>query len=76
MSRSAALAVVATSLQQRLEAQDQATEKAGGRVNHSVCKWCYSGISIDELCTAGKEFGLKSVECQLRIWYSISDHSG
>lgn len=61
-SQSAALAVVATSLQQRLEAQDKATEEAGGRVNHSVCKWCYNGISIDGLCLAGKEFGLKSVE--------------
>lgn len=61
-SYSAALAVVATSLQKRLQAQDEATEKAGGNVNHSVCKWCYSGISIEDLCIAGKEFGLQSVE--------------
>lgn len=61
-SQSAALAVVAASLQQRLHAQDVATEKAGGRVNHSVCKWCYGSLSIEQLCVAGKDFGLKSVE--------------
>ncbi len=33
-----------------------------GRVNHSVCKWCYPKISLDDLCKAGKEFGLRSVE--------------
>ena len=33
-----------------------------GRINHSVCKWCYPKSSLDELCQAGKEFGLRSVE--------------
>src|SRR5436190_16452262 len=35
---------------------------AKGRINHSVCKWCYPKVSVDELCKAGKEFGLTSVE--------------
>ncbi len=59
----AAIAATATSLQSRLSASD---EKAGaalkGRVNHSVCKWCYSKISLEDLCVAGKEMGLKSIE--------------
>jgi hydroxypyruvate isomerase len=33
-----------------------------GQVNHSVCKWCYGDISLDEFCHAAKEIGLKSVE--------------
>lgn len=56
-----AVAAVAASLHQRL----QAAEDAGatkGRVHHSVCKWCYPKIELDALCTAGKEFGLTSVE--------------
>lgn len=35
---------------------------AGNRVNHSVCKWCYPNIPLEDLCKAGKEFGLSSVE--------------
>jgi len=33
-----------------------------GRINHSVCKWCYPNVPLDELCKVGKEFGLRSVE--------------
>ena len=31
-------------------------------IHHSVCKWCYPKSSVDELCAAGKEMGLTSVE--------------
>lgn len=53
----AATAAAALSLEQRLAAQDMK-----GRVNHSVCKWCYPKIALDDLCTAGKPFGLRSIE--------------
>ena len=33
-----------------------------GKVNQSVCRWCYSKIPLDELCAASKAMGLKSVE--------------
>lgn len=33
-----------------------------GNVRHSVCKWCYSGLSIDELAEAASQFGMHSVE--------------
>jgi len=33
-----------------------------GRINHSVCQWCYNKIPLDELCAAGAAMGLKSVE--------------
>ena len=33
-----------------------------GRVRHSVCKWCYPKVSLDDLCREGKTFGLTSVE--------------
>ena len=57
-----AVAVAASSLSQRLLAADAAAPATKGRVNHSVCKWCYPKIELDDLCTAGKEFGLRSVE--------------
>ncbi len=60
----ATIAAVSASLQSRLEAADTAAREAGvsGRIRHSVCKWCYKDISLDDLCTAGKGFGLESVE--------------
>ena len=33
-----------------------------GRINHSVCRWCYNGIPLDDLCAAAASMGLKSVE--------------
>jgi len=31
-------------------------------INHSVCKWCYSDMTVDELAAAGAAMGLTSVE--------------
>ncbi len=60
----AAVATVAASLDHRLGAADEAAGSLKGQVNHSACKWCYSmfDITLEELCTAGKEMGLKSID--------------
>lgn len=57
-----ATALAAVALQSRLGAADAALGGMKGRVNHSVCKWCYPKISLDDLCTEGKKFGLRSIE--------------
>jgi hydroxypyruvate isomerase len=56
-----AATLAAASLSSRLAAADAATG-GKGRINHSVCKWCYPKIGLKELCAAGKEMGLVSVE--------------
>ncbi|TWU33034.1 hydroxypyruvate isomerase family protein [Novipirellula artificiosorum] len=61
-AKTAAAAAVATSLQTRLEAEDKVAEAVGGRINHSVCKWCYGSVPMEDLCVAGKAFGLQSIE--------------
>jgi hydroxypyruvate isomerase len=33
-----------------------------GRVHHSVCKWCYPGIPLEDLCVAAPQIGLQSIE--------------
>ena len=33
-----------------------------GNVRHSVCKWCFQDIPLDEFCQKAKEMGLSSVE--------------
>ena len=57
----AAVAGVAASLHSRLSAAD-ASSGLQGRINHSVCKWCYPKISLEDLCAAGKQMGLASIE--------------
>jgi hydroxypyruvate isomerase len=47
----------------RLEAADQvAGHQLHGRINHSVCRWCYNEIPLEELCKAAKKIGLASIE--------------
>jgi hydroxypyruvate isomerase len=58
-----AVATVAAGLSERLSAADNAAGGAlKGHVNHSVCKWCYPKVSLEDLCVAGKQMGLQSVE--------------
>ena len=55
----AVLSAATASLAERLAA---AEVQVKGRVRHSVCKWCYPKVSLDDLCREGKAFGLTSVE--------------
>ncbi|NNE91863.1 MAG: TIM barrel protein [Verrucomicrobiales bacterium] len=63
-AKTAAITAVAASMHTRFSRAEEDAKKsgAGGKINHSACKWCYKNISLDDLCTAGKEFGLRSVE--------------
>ena len=36
--------------------------KLKGNVNHSVCRWCYNPMPLEELIQGAKELGLKSIE--------------
>ena len=60
----ASVAAVAATMNERFALAEEAAAKAGvaGKINHSACKWCYKDISLDDLCTAGKEFGLKAID--------------
>ncbi len=58
-TRVAAITATAAALGQRLTAADAAAKV---KINHSACKWCYPKVSLDDLCTAGKQFGLQSIE--------------
>ncbi|QDA61577.1 hydroxypyruvate isomerase family protein [Hymenobacter jejuensis] len=31
-------------------------------INHSVCRWCYKELSLDELCAAAKNIGIKGID--------------
>src|SRR5262245_17580083 len=58
----ATVAVAAATLVKGIQAADAGAASTRGRVNHSVCKWCYGKILLEEFCKAAREIGLASVE--------------
>ena len=38
------------------------TNALRGNIHHSVCAWCYSGISLDELCQFAKKIGITGID--------------
>jgi hydroxypyruvate isomerase len=55
--------VTALSLNHRVQAAEAVlTHDLKGKVNHSVCRWCYRDIPLEDLCKAAKEIGLASIE--------------
>lgn len=56
-------AVAGLSLAHWLSAAEAVLEpKLKGKINHSVCRWCYSSIPLEDLCKAAKNIGLASIE--------------
>ncbi len=54
---------VANGLSHRLAAAEAAVDsRLKGRINHSVCKWCYGKIPLEEFCNSARDIGLQSVE--------------
>ena len=45
-----------------IKANDMEKRKLKSNINHSVCRWCYSKIGLEDLCVAAKKIGLKSIE--------------
>lgn len=64
LKTTAALAALGTSgLVHRIEAAEASLHPGmKGRINHSVCKWCYPSVSLEALCSAGQKIGLRSIE--------------
>lgn len=65
LSRRSALlttaAAAAASLAHRLDAADTASGLKG-HINHSVCKWCYDKVKLENLAKFAKELGMSSIE--------------
>ena len=43
-------------------AENALPEKLKGKIKHSVCRWCYKDIPLEDLCKAAKETGIRSIE--------------
>src|SRR5687768_10682135 len=63
MAAATAVAMVGQGLANRLSAAETVLDKEmKGQVNHSVCRWCYNTIPLEDLCKAAKNIGLTSIE--------------
>jgi hydroxypyruvate isomerase len=64
MAGTAALAVLAKGRSQEAAPLPaaQAVSGAAGSFSHSVCRWCYQKIPLDDLAREAKRIGLESVE--------------
>jgi hydroxypyruvate isomerase len=45
-------------------------------IRHSVCKWCYDDVPLDELCMAAGEIGLESIELLMPEDFGILEKHG
>lgn len=58
-----AMAVVGSSLSHRLSAAEASLNtELKGKINHSVCRWCYNSIPFEDLCKSAKDIGISSIE--------------
>lgn len=56
-------ALLTTSLSNRVTASEQALDTTmKGKINHSVCRWCYDKIPLEDLCKSAKQMGIQSIE--------------
>jgi hydroxypyruvate isomerase len=76
LAGASAAAVAVGSLARRVEAADEpAPVKLKGRINHSVCRWCYGRLSLDELCKAAKSMGIASIDlCGPNEWPTLKKY--
>jgi hydroxypyruvate isomerase len=58
----AGLTGLAFTQETQAQGESQGTPPLKGRIKQSVCKWCYEGLSLEELCQAAVKIGLKSIE--------------
>jgi hydroxypyruvate isomerase len=55
-------AAAASGLALNVNAAEEKPYEPKGRVNQSVCQWCYPKMSVEELARSAAEMGLRSVE--------------
>lgn len=57
-----ALPTLTDSLASSMSQSEQTAPMLKGRINHSVCKWCYSKIPLEDFCKSVKEMGITGID--------------
>jgi hydroxypyruvate isomerase len=55
-------AVLATGAKSEEKPSSEAEAAKAGRLKQSVCRWCYGGMSLDDLCKNAVAMGLRSID--------------
>ena len=46
-----------------------------GNINHAVCRWCFDGLSLDELCVEAKKIGITGIDLVgPKDWPTLKKH--
>lgn len=61
LAGSAALAAGAAAVPS-FAAGEKKTVMLKGNIRHSVCRWCFGNLTLDELCVAANQIGLKGID--------------
>jgi hydroxypyruvate isomerase len=56
-------------------ATNQTNMALKGNINHSVCRWCYGDIPLDDLCVAVKKIGFSAIDLVgPKDWATLKKH--
>jgi len=42
--------------------EEQKSTQLKGNINHSVCRWCYNTVPLEEFCAAAKKIGISAID--------------
>ncbi|MBC3539072.1 hydroxypyruvate isomerase family protein [Rufibacter sediminis] len=57
------------------EPKTETTYELKGNINHSVCRWCFNELSVEELCVAAQGMGLKGIDLVgPKDWPTLKKH--
>ena len=75
ISRRSAITAMTAAAAGTLVAAESDAPKLKGNIRHSVSKWCYGKIPLDEFCRAVKAMGIESVELLgQKDWETVQKH--
>ncbi len=55
--------------------EQQKSNMLKGNVNHSVCRWCFGKMELDDLCIEAKKIGIKAIDLVgPKDWPTLKKH--
>ncbi|MDE3185701.1 MAG: TIM barrel protein [Bacteroidota bacterium] len=75
LGASAAIAAPAISFADKVSLKDNKHNKLKGNINHSVSRWTFNYLSLDDLCKAVKEIGFSAIDLVgPKDWPTLQQH--
>jgi hydroxypyruvate isomerase len=75
LSRREALGLAAASAASVVLPLGKGESMVKGRLNQSVCQWCYGGMSLDDLCRNAAGMGIKAIDLlSEKDWETVKKH--